>query len=331
MRKLSIAAFSVVLVLTPIGASAQPRQANLPDGVGKDLVEGLCTGCHSANQIVRSSGYTEEEWAEHFSSMVDLADMPTERSEIARYLAANMPPDTTRAPTLVPGELEVGFTEWKVPTLGQRARDPVEAPDGTIWWAGQWGNMVGRLDPATGEVRLVTAPTERARPYGIKIDADGVPWVACNGSNCLLEVDPATMELTEVKLPIPETTVRRLDIADDGMIWYVNSSQGRLGRYNPQTGEVAEWPSPSGPDSHPYGLACAGGAIWYNESGMRPDALVRFDPATETFQSWAIPSGNVYGGIVRHMRTTRDGNLLIHQASTNRIILVTLPQAPATN
>ena len=47
---------------------------------------------------------------------------------------------------------------------------------------------------------------------------------------------------------------------------------------------------------------------------MRPDALVRFDPATETFQSWAIPSGNVYGGIVRHMRTTRDGNLLIHQA-----------------
>ena len=109
----------------------------------------------------------------------------------------------------------------------------------------------------------MTAPTERVRPYGIKIDANGVPWVACNGSNCLLEVDPATMELTEVKLPIPETTVRRLDIADDGMIWYVNSSQGRLGRYNPQTGEIAEWPSPSGPDSHPYGLAYAGGAIWY--------------------------------------------------------------------
>ena len=82
---------------------------NLPDGVGKDLVEGLCTGCHSANQMVRSSGYTEEEWAEHFSNMVDLADMPKERSEIAQYLAANMPPDTTRAPTLVPGELEVGF------------------------------------------------------------------------------------------------------------------------------------------------------------------------------------------------------------------------------
>ena len=89
MRKLSISAFAVVLVLTPIGASAQQRQANLPDGVGKDLVEGLCTGCHSANQIVRSSGYTEEEWTEHISDMVDLADMPKERSEIARYLDTN--------------------------------------------------------------------------------------------------------------------------------------------------------------------------------------------------------------------------------------------------
>src|SRR3546814_14114831 len=54
----------------------------------------------------------------------------------------------------------------------------------------------------------------------------------------------------------------------------------------------------------------------------RPDMLVRFDPATESFQSWPIPSGGVYAGIVRHMRETRDGNLLIHQSSTNRIIRV---------
>ena len=71
------------------------------------------------------------------------------------------------------------------------------------------------------------------------------------------------------------------------------------------------------------------GIVWYNESGKRPDALVRFDPRTEEFQSWAIPSGNVYAGIVRHMRPTKDGNLLIHQSSTNRIILVTL-KGPAT-
>ena len=76
-------------------------------------------------------------------------------------------------------------------------------------------------------------------------------------------------------------------------------------------------PSGSGPDSHPYSLAYAGGAIWYNESGVRPDALVRFDPATETFQSWVIPSGNVYGGIVRHMRRTRDTVCPVTESSRN--------------
>eukprot|EP00919_Chromeraceae_sp_WS-2016_P043728 GHVR01104394.1.p2 GENE.GHVR01104394.1~~GHVR01104394.1.p2 ORF type:complete len:100 (-),score=1.45 GHVR01104394.1:401-700(-) len=46
----------------------------------------------------------------------------------------------------------------------------------------------------------------------------------------------------------------------------------------------------------------------------------------ETFQSWPIPTGEgdaqIFAGIVRHMRPTRDGNLLIHQSATNRIILV---------
>ena len=151
-----------------------------------------------------------------------------------------------------------------------------------LWFTLQQSNMIGRLDPATGEIRLVTAPTPGAKPYGIKIDANGTPYVACNGSNCLLRVDRATMALTEIDLPTPGTTVRRLDIAEDGMIWYVNSSQGRLGRYDPKTGEIKEWPSPSGPDSHPYALAVRGGIVWYNESGKRPDALVRFDPGTES-------------------------------------------------
>lgn len=389
----------------PLAAQAQ----GLPDGDGKELVEGVCTACHTTRNITGSSGYSQAEWAELTATMVDLSADPETEAELSAYLAAHFPPNERRAATLVPGPRRITFKEWTVPTLGQRSRDPVEAPDGSIWWAGQWGNligridpktgamveyplpanamphsvtpdaagniwytgnkngtvgkldpktgeiteykmpdpaardphtavfdragilwftlqqsnMIGRLDPKTGAIKLVVMPTPRSRPYGIKIDAEGALWVACNGSNCLVKVDPLSMELTEVKLPIPATTVRRLDIADDGMIWYVNSSQGRLGRLNPISGEIKEWPSPSGPKSHPYALVVADGAVWYNESGVRPDPLVRFDPETETFQSWPVPSGGFYAGIIRHMRTDRAGNLLIHQSSTNRIIRVT--------
>jgi virginiamycin B lyase len=71
-----------------------------------------------------------------------------------------------------------------------------------------------------------------------------------------------------------------------------------------------------GRDSHPYAIEVVNDVIWYNESNQRPDALVRFDPKTERFQSWAIPSGV---GIIRHMRVTPDGNLAIHQSSTNTV------------
>lgn len=399
------------LVMSVTGLAGQVV-AVAEDGTGenaRNLIDDICTACHRTNMIERSSGYTQDGWAELTSTMIDLSGNPDMRNEIVAYLAQHYPPNDKRASKLVPGDIKLTFKEWQVPTLGQRSRDPVEAPDGIIWWAGQSGNligklnpetgemkeyplpanamphsvtvgpnghvwytgnkngsmgrldpeteqltvypmpdpaardphtavfdrdgilwftlqqsnMVGRLDPATGDIKLVTMKTPRSRPYGIKVAADGSLWVACNGSNCLVNVDPETMALAEVKLPIPATTVRRLDIDDDGVIWYVNSSQGRLGRYNPMDGEIKEWPSPSGPKSHPYALVVVDGIVWYNESGKRPDALVRFDPKIEQFQSWAVPSGGVYAGIIRHMRATKEGNLLIHQTSTNRIILVT--------
>ncbi len=132
------------------------------------------------------------------------------------------------------------------------------------------------------------------------------------------------MEVTEHKLPKEGTTVRRLDVSDDDTIWYVNSRLGYLGNYDPKTGKAKEWASPSGRLSHPYALVIVEGVVWYNESGVRPDMLVRFDPEAETFQSWSIPSGNVRAGIIRHMRSTEDGDLLIHQSSTNYILRVNL-------
>ena len=87
---------------------------------------------------------------------------------------------------------------------------------------------------------------------------------------------------------------------------------------------MREWDSPSGPKSHPYAIAVIDDVVWYNESGQRPDALVRFDPETEAFQSWAIPSGI---GIIRHVWVTRDKDLLIHQSSSNRIGRVKVVEA----
>ena len=59
--------------------------------------------------------------------------------------------------------------------------------------------------------------------------------------------------------------------------------------------------------------------IWYSESAVQPNTVVRFDPKNEKFQTWAIPAG---GGVVRNMMTTRDGNLVIAESGLNKVGLV---------
>jgi virginiamycin B lyase len=61
--------------------------------------------------------------------------------------------------------------------------------------------------------------------------------------------------------------------------------------------------------------------IWYCESAVRPNTLVRFDPKTEKFQSWIIPSG---GGVVRNMMPTKDGSLVMAESGVNRVALAKL-------
>jgi virginiamycin B lyase len=400
---------SVVLAASCALLLAAPSHGRLPEGEGRELVETLCQSCHSTALLERSLGYDQAGWAYLIRTMVRPG--PAQVDRISRYLAEHFPPNDRRAPVPVAGPLELDFETWVAPTPGQRARDPVEAPDGSIWWAGQWGDNVGRLDPVTGEMReyalpagakphsvtpdaqgaiwylgngngtvgrldpetgaidvfpmpdpeakdphtgvfaddgrfyftlqrsnrvgrldpesgqvdLIELDRPRSRPYGIKIDAQGTVWVACNGGPCLYRIDPDTLAQTRIRLPNAESHVRRLDIAPDGTVWYVNSGAGRLGHYDPATGELTEWPSPSGRASHPYALAWADGAVWYNESGRRPDMLVRFDPATETFQSWPIPSGPIHAGILRHMRVSRSGDLLLHQSATSHLLRVKLP------
>ncbi|MGF1630908.1 MAG: hypothetical protein ACFCUT_15650 [Kiloniellaceae bacterium] len=140
MTRLLLAVLAATLaagLLAGVLPGAARGQSALPEGAGKDLVESVCTACHQTNQITRSSGYTQEGWRELASTMIDLSGNPELRDEIATYLAAHFPPSDRRAAKLVAGTAEVSFKEWQVPTLGQRSRDPVEAADGTIWWAGQ--------------------------------------------------------------------------------------------------------------------------------------------------------------------------------------------------
>ncbi|HEY3055742.1 MAG TPA: lyase [Thermoanaerobaculia bacterium] len=215
-------------------------------------------------------------------------------------------------------------TEYKIDDpRGQDPHTPAIAPDGRVWFTVQQGNVVGVLDPKSGALKLTEVPTTHALPYGLVIDSKGVPYFCEFGSNKITRIDPATLKLREYILP-EGARPRRLALANDRTIYYSDFRRGYLGRLDTSSGAVKEWPSPGGADSHPYGIAVTrDGMVWYSESGVKPNTLVRFDPKTSDFKKWDIPSG---GGVVRNMAATKDGRLYLACSGVNKVAVARIEQ-----
>ncbi len=391
-------------------AAAQQPAPDFPDGAGKDQVLAICGGCHDLNRL--TAGYTPEGWRTVVRMMQNFgAPVPDDQvAMITEYLTKSFPEKPRPAAAIVPGPVEVTIKEWPVATPGSRPHDPMAAHDGSLWYTGQLANVLGRLDPATGqirefklnpmtgphgltedkdgnlwftgnfagligkldpktgtvteykmpapgakdphtivhdhdgilwfsaqvankigrldpttgEIRLVTPPTPNARPYGLAVNSKNIVYFVEFGANKIATIDSKTMAIREFALPDPAARPRRLAIGPDDMIWYSDYARGYLGRLDPATGQVKEWLSPSGPKSQPYGMVFTKGAVWYSESGAKPNTIVRFDPATEKFQTFAIPGG---GDIVRNMDVNRDGNPVMANSLVNKVGVVEIKGA----
>lgn len=211
-------------------------------------------------------------------------------------------------------------TEYPLPAGVRGPHTPIFDQKGTLFFTLQSGH-VGRLAPSTGEIKVSKTPSDNTYPYGIQVNSKGVPWYVDFRGNRVGSVEPTTLEIKEYTLPSADARPRRIAISADDMVWYTDYARGYLGRFDPNTGTVKEWPSPGGRQSQPYGIAYTKGAIWYSESSVRPNTLVRFDPKTEKFQTWIIPAG---GGVVRNMMATRNGDLALAESGVNRVALVSI-------
>src|SRR5690606_26406814 len=191
------AVLSAIAVATAVNAQPNMPVAELPEGPGKALVQAVCLTCHPVFQIMGTAGYDAEGWKHVMEGMVDLSD--AQAQTMANYLAEHYPPRNDRLPTLVAGDLQIDIKEWLVPTRGQRSRDPIEAPDGSIWWTGMWASLVGRLDPVTGDMQEYRLPPA-ARPHTIVPDRDGNIWYTGNSNATIGKLDPKTGDRKSTRL-----------------------------------------------------------------------------------------------------------------------------------
>jgi virginiamycin B lyase len=151
------------------------------------------------------------------------------------------------------------------------------------------------------------------------VNSRGVLFFCEFGAGKIGSIDPVTLKITEYALP-KRARPRRLAIARDDAVYYTDYQRGYLGRLDPKNNRVDEWPSPEGKGSRPYGITITpDGMIWYSESGVDPNTVVRFDPKTKQFEKWDVPSG---GGVIRNMAATSDGDVYIACSGVNKVGIV---------
>ncbi|HEV8416308.1 MAG TPA: hypothetical protein VGQ49_22135 [Bryobacteraceae bacterium] len=85
----------LLMGLVAIATAGQPPSPALPEGPGKDLVEAVCTACHTLERVVAKRA-TKAEWQDKVLEMLqeDPDITQQERDQIVEYLAKNFPPQT---------------------------------------------------------------------------------------------------------------------------------------------------------------------------------------------------------------------------------------------
>ncbi|MCZ6784702.1 MAG: carboxypeptidase regulatory-like domain-containing protein [Proteobacteria bacterium] len=201
-------------------------------------------------------------------------------------------------------------------------------PRGRIWFTLAASNHVGMLDPATRdqvEIRLPAAsfaqavtlralpallflgryfdlrgaaaesnPMVMPIPYGIDVAPDGGIWVSQLNQRRIGRIDPDSFDVEMLDTPFPAP--RRLRFDSRGKLWIPSFSGGLISRFDPGTREFESWDLPIEPlgSDVPYALNVdrRSDTVWI--CGTNSDTLIRFDPETEVFTVFPLPTRVTY-------------------------------------
>jgi virginiamycin B lyase len=198
---------------------------------------------------------------------------------------------------------------------------------GRIWFTLAASNQVGMYDPATGESHTVRLPARtlgqdlmlRAMPlllwlgrhfdlrgaaaesdftapvpYGIDVAPDGGVWFSQLNEHRIGRVDPDSFAVQMVETPFPAP--RRLRFDSQGRLWIPSFSGSLVARFDPQTRAFETWKIPVDPPGTavPYALNVdrRTDTVWI--CGSESDSLIRFEPTTEEFTIYPLPTRVTY-------------------------------------
>jgi len=199
---------------------------------------------------------------------------------------------------------------------------------GRIWYTMAASNHIGMFDPETGEQQHIRLPArtwmqaiilrtmpyllkigdyidirgsaaegdgiKMPVPYGIDIAPDGGVWFSQLNERRIGRVNPETLSLEMIDTPFE--TPRRLRFDSKGGLWIPSFSESLLAHFDLETRVFRTWPLPVEPlgSDTPYALAIdqQTDIVWI--CGTNSDTMIRFEPETEHFTVYPLPTRVTY-------------------------------------
>jgi virginiamycin B lyase len=195
-------------------------------------------------------------------------------------------------------------------------------PAGILWFTGQNG-VYGRVDPKSGKVEAWEAPRGRGA-YGITTTPRGEVFYASLAGSHIAQIDRETGKATPIDPPTASQGARRVWSDSKGRIWVSEWNSGQVSVYDPsassgQGQEAKRWRQWKLPGARPQTYSVyvdERDQVWLTDFGA--NAIVRFDPASEQFESFPLQPANA---AVRQM-LGRPGEVWGAASSHDKLIVI---------
>lgn len=198
----------------------------------------------------------------------------------------------------------VPITEWPVPWENSRPRDPFAAGADAVWFVGQRGDYMARLNPETGNFDQVPLDPGTG-PHNLIVGRGGTVWYAGNRKAHIGRYHPDEGRIE--KIPMPDANARdphTLVFGPQGEIWFTMQHGNFVGRLDTASRAVDLVKVPTR-SARPYGIVVApSGRPWIVLFGTNKLATV--DPATLALIEIALPRAEARP---RRLGLTSDGGV----------------------
>ena len=159
-----------------------------------------------------------------------------------------------------------------------------------VWYTGNRGAHIGRLDPATGQVTRYPMPDSAARdPHTLVWDGAGDIWFTVQGSNFIGKLTVADGAVRLIPVPSPRARPYGIVLDRAGAPWIALFGTNKLATVDPGTFALREVALPRAEARVRRLTTTTDGRVWYADHAG--GFLGAYDPVSGQFREWPLPSG----------------------------------------